>query len=629
MNFLKISPVAFITFSRAGKYIGILFLTILSIFIYGYTFGTSTNLDQVLPFIQKIQNPTLYPQDPYIKTLSFFPSIYPYFISYLGRFFSLPLVHVCLYIALKYIMLLVVFNLAQYIFPQRRTGWLACFLFAFSPLTNTHTILGEDPLMKTMLYHTSFVGPFMLLALLLFMKRKYVLSFCLVGLMYYFNGLIANFLLVMFALASARDIKPVIRGWVVFILIWAPWLVWYLSVSKLSGNFSTSFLVTLQSWYPGHYFPSQWELPKWKDLIIVVTFFSTFFYQGLKRARSASQIEVFLSSIAIMWFMAFVAAELIPNPRLVLLQFFRSDVFFISLGLIFAADCIREMLDTKSLPHMALGGLVLLVLIEVGKPYLVLPVLIVYLFSLSPHRFIYKVSLIIFLILLVCFASVARSTFSMQKILLATLFLSFLLVAKPGERPLTSVRASIVSVIIIFLMMVSYIPVFVYRIKTHDFAYQERSRHDWEQLQYWVKDNTPLASVFIVPPYRDGFRVFSQRSPVVEWVDGSAMHWSPGFEKEWLRRIRDLGFEEYRVIPSLRFAESQMTIHLGEKRVLITSHPFAIQAAITYSSLDEAKLIKLAQKYGAGYVVREDDKLQAFPLIYQNRTFRLYRIPKG
>ncbi|MDD4894615.1 MAG: hypothetical protein PHW54_04795 [Candidatus Omnitrophica bacterium] len=606
------------------KHIGIFLLTVLSLFIFGYTYGTDANLDQVIPFVHKISNPALYAQDPYVATLSSFPSLYPNVIAQLGKFFPLPFIHICFYLLVKYMVLLVGFNLAQHIFSRKETSWLACFLLAVSPLVNKCSLLGEDPLIKSIFYQTTLVGPFALLVLLLFMKKKYVASFSMLVLIYYFNGLIANFVLVMLAFASVRQIKSVLRGWIIFILMLLPWLIWYLSITRPGGGFSPSFLMSLRSWYSGHYFPSEWDLPKWENAIVFLVFFSIFLYHGLKYARSARQIEIFISSIAIMWLIAFITGELIYVPRIVLLQFFRSDIFFIAFGLIFAAEYIRKMIETKSLQYTALSGLILIILIEVKEPRFALPVLIVYTLSLLPYRFIYKASVAGFLIL--CFVLMFRYSFFMEKIVLITLLLGLILIVRAQDRPVASTRIRVVHIIIVSLIVVSYIPVIMYRMETKDFARKAQARQDWEELQRWVKANTPVESIFIVPPYRDGFRVFSQRSPVVEWVDGSAMHWAPSFEKEWTKRLRDMEYKEYGAITSLRFTEVETTVSTEEGEKIIVSHPRAMYAAYIYASMDEAKLVQLSRKYGAGYVVREDDALETFPLIYRNRTFRLYRI---
>ena len=66
---------------RVQKHAGLLFLTFFSIFTYGYLFRTQPNLDQILPFVNKLRDPSLFPADLYIGTCPAFPSLFPLVMS--------------------------------------------------------------------------------------------------------------------------------------------------------------------------------------------------------------------------------------------------------------------------------------------------------------------------------------------------------------------------------------------------------------------------------------------------------------------------------------------------------------------------------------------------------------------
>lgn len=130
------------------KYFFLLLLTVLSISIYGYGYGINANHAQMLPFIHYLNNPLLYQNDAYVQTFSSYPTFYCYLMAYLSNIIPLPVLHFTLYFITKYFLLIAVFYLARYLFSSYRTGLLACFLFALSPLVNLFTLLGEDPLMQ-------------------------------------------------------------------------------------------------------------------------------------------------------------------------------------------------------------------------------------------------------------------------------------------------------------------------------------------------------------------------------------------------------------------------------------------------------------------------------------------------
>ena len=137
---------------------------------------------------------------------------------------------------------------------------------------------------------------------------------------------------------------------------------------------------------------------------------------------------------------------------------------------------------------------------------------------------------------------------------------------------------------------------------------------DWKDLQLWARERTSVGAVFVTPPYRQGFRFYSQRSPFVEWTDGAAMHWSPGFEKEWTERLARLGYSGFEDISALRL------------KVFPPEQPPSVRTADIYERVDAGLLAALAKDYGIAYVVREGGPPLPLPLVYRNGTFRVYAV---
>jgi hypothetical protein len=67
------------------------------------------------------------------------------------------------------------------------------------------------------------------------------------------------------------------------------------------------------------------------------------------------------------------------------------------------------------------------------------------------------------------------------------------------------------------------------------------------QVATWARTNTAKDDVFLVTvddrPAWDVFRGLSQRSIYTSWEEGTAIHWDRGFVTEWTRRLADLGFD--------------------------------------------------------------------------------------
>jgi hypothetical protein len=88
----------------------------------------------------------------------------------------------------------------------------------------------------------------------------------------------------------------------------------------------------------------------------------------------------------------------------------------------------------------------------------------------------------------------------------------------------------------------------------------------WRGVQDWVRLHTPKDAVLVTPPQESGFRVFSERSIVGEWKDGTQQYFDDAFALDWAGRMEVLGPEGY-------------------------------------ARLSDETLLSIARRYRAGYVV--------------------------
>ena len=111
----------------------------------------------------------------------------------------------------------------------------------------------------------------------------------------------------------------------------------------------------------------------------------------------------------------------------------------------------------------------------------------------------------------------------------------------------------------------------------------------WREAQDWARRSTPKDAVFLTPPREAGFRVFSERTVVGEWKDGTQQYFDDGFVREWGDRMQALRGD-------------------------------------AYASLSDRELLDLAARYGASYIV-----LPARPIrrglvpAYRAKGYAVYR----
>ncbi len=168
-------------------------------------------------------------------------------------------------------------------------------------------------------------------------------------------------------------------------------------------------------------------------------------------------------------------------------------------------------------------------------------------------------------------------------------------------------------IFIIILALATYGDIIHYRLTSKEFANKTPFRINWLDIQLWAKNHTSADSLFITPPYINGFRTFSERSVFVEKIDAGAMHWCPGFEIQWAKRLNELGYEQY---PLLQFKGFEL------------EDPLTIQTRLTYAAISENKFMELAKIFNIDYVIEENFRTLSFPLLYQNPLFTIYKIPK-
>jgi hypothetical protein len=135
---------------------------------------------------------------------------------------------------------------------------------------------------------------------------------------------------------------------------------------------------------------------------------------------------------------------------------------------------------------------------------------------------------------------------------------------------------------------------------------EELQRKDWAALGLWARNNTPVESVFITPPYIDGFSINSQRGIVVETKDGGIGAFDIPYAFKWWERMNDLGFSNLKTNVLYYIPESRMG----------------------YNSLSLEKIDHLGKKYKADYLVRESDGELNLKIAYQNNSFKVYLINK-
>jgi hypothetical protein len=130
---------------------------------------------------------------------------------------------------------------------------------------------------------------------------------------------------------------------------------------------------------------------------------------------------------------------------------------------------------------------------------------------------------------------------------------------------------------------------------------------DWRKTCLWIDREMPTAARFIVPPYKEGFSLYAERSSLVDFKNGP---WALADVAEWKKRLEALtGIDDL-------FAQP------------LKGWRFVPELKKRYSLLEEDAIIEVAREYACDYIIREKEDPLAFEIVHSSDSFIIYKIPK-
>jgi hypothetical protein len=342
-----------------------------------------------------------------------------------------------------------------------------------------------------------------------------------------------------------------------------------------------------------HLFPLSWSLRYWFiNLQIPLLFLLSLKYKPPNDLHKI--ILAFFGTILLLCIVGTIFTEFIPIPAIIKLHTFRSSKFFIILGTSYIANYfIEEFQQAKILKKIALYGAATAFFFNVY--HLLLPFLL-FLLSIeakSHSKISYSLMMASFIGCIVILLSTVTHSSTLYFLDIGTLKLGwfrllgfslsmFAIYILEALKWISSKEKSVVS---LFLVLMTMSIVSIYMHSTSD-TNANRIR-DWKDIQLWSKETLPFDSMIIVPPYLQGFRIYSERSIYVDWKDGGQSIFSVSFALEWKKRMDELR---------------------------------------NYSSLREEDFSNISRKSGAKFIVVEKPKKLDFQKLYENKHFIIYEI---
>jgi len=543
----------------------ILFLT--SLIISGYQIYSGNHAVQI-PLIQSINDPTLFPNDPFVSTLVHY--IGPIW-RLLGVFINLVSLEILLgifFLASRALIFIAAARLAMTLNPSSKlAGVGAMAFFALYPTP----IIGHGTLVNNYFEHTSLAIAFLILATAAFytMRPYYWALWLAIG--FNINVLYGVYACVYFAALFLLDTnyRSNWKNWILpgflFVVLASPTIVQTVSAFRVDTVDQELWLRVSEVRHPFHIFPLTWKPFKYNLLFAFISCFVIVIYLGKKELSKLYKHGMIWLAVSLCWLIyAFAAAYIAQSPAMLVMEPARGmDLWFVFAAISMIAVFSRLIEKNKS-----------------NKQLLI----ILFFFSIFWFWFF-------------------EFTFLMEWIFL---ILTIGVIWKPLWRFVlregNPTRLSYIVVLVVMLLGLITFSIQLYSDRVITIIRYPKSQI--QEVAKWALENTSKGDVFLIDPNWNEFRALSQRPVFVTWKDGTAILWERSFVSEWVTRIESFGFS---------FEKTDETGTADGFRPLTRF----------YENMDDEDVITLSSSYPIRFWVISVDQTSSFPVVFQTAGYKV------
>jgi hypothetical protein len=543
--------------STLQRHLLFLAATLFAITFVGYHFGT---FDQAvhIPFLKKYADPSLYPGDPFLELRH---QHYSYFWFIFLPFYRLGVLEPIMFAAhvlATYLTFWALWALSDTLFGDPLAALLGLAAFAFP-----HVGFAGFPILEFSLLNRTFVLPFLLAAILLFLRARYLLAFLLLGVMYNLHVISVNFVLAMFLFDGLLELRRVgLRnlGLGLFLFVGAalPVLVWKLGDSSVDLGLRSEWFSTISR---GTFYNLFYLFPPYLPILLsTLSGLSAFALFALARRAAPAPapdraVVNFMYAILIVLAVQVVTAQWLPVTIVIQSQIIRAGVFALIFGYLYFAHYLARQHRSGAVRRLDFG-LLAGAFIALTLPFAALVV-----------------------------RGVQR------------------LVAAPRW------RTAIASLAVLVMLAGTLATAFEYRL-WYPGIYVFARPTPWYDVQVWARRHTPRDALFITPPhlwwfYEPDWRVFSERSTIATHSELLEAAFAPDYLGYWEPRFEAVAPG---ALPRFRgniFENLDLT-------------------ARAFYDLTADDVRRMARDTGASYLVVEKPRAYPFAAVYANEQFVVY-----
>jgi hypothetical protein len=544
-------------------------LYVASLLITGYAVYIENQALQI-PLVHLINNPALYPNDPFAETLPYYASTLWYLVALGNRLIPLEPLLLTFFLLERLLVIVAAGYLAHTFAPKSKlaiVGAMAVFALGLAGPT-----LGGNELVINYFEQTGLSIPFFLLAFAAFYRHTPWLVALWTAIGFNCNSMFGVYALTY--MGSAFLLSPHYRqnwqrwslAFALFLFLASPSILLTLAAFGRNASDPKLWYLVSQVRFPHHLFPLTWNKVELGKYFVLIFLLLTLLYQNRDKFEHLFQSCRIWAGVSLAWLSyAFFAAYIAKSPSMLVMHPGRGLTLWYGIAsTALVSVCAVKLETTKGRLRRAfiLGIFSASILIwhPIIGPYILALGLLA--FALQPVWYY-----------LLDRGSSRRIALLLTAWVLAVGMISFQSRWSQGK----SLQDALI-----------YRPAIAI-----------------EEIAAWAKDRTTLDSVFLTDLGLSWqqFRAQSQRPVFTNWKDGSAILWDRAFVKPWVERLKAVGFDI-----------TQKGLTLGK------SVP---QISQLYKKLGDGDVQKLQAYYKLDYWIVPKNQNSRFPTVFQNRAFKV------
>jgi hypothetical protein len=544
--------------SKGARHLFFLGVTLITILTIGYQFGT---FDQTIhiPFLKATADPTLFSGDAFVAMRYEHYSYFWYLFLPFYRWGILEITLFVTHIIVTYFTFWMVYELSETLFKNPLSAMFGTLAFILP-----HVSFSGFPLIEYSLLNRTFVMPFLLLAINLYLRGIRARGFFMLGILYNLHVLSVNYVLALFVFDFVLEYRKI--GWkkilnciVVFILAASPVLLWKLQGSGTEIQLEPGWFDMITRTMMMHIFylaGNFYVLPASLSALSAYILFLISYRSAPPRPHDQT-VMIFVLATALVVLVQGIVTAWLPISIIIQFQILRAGLFAVLFGYLYFADYLARKWVTDG----------------VRKPG---DAVLTWTFFLSVLTF------------------VTVLVFATQKWWSAT----------PKRLKTTAIFLPLA-----FVLTLAFA---AYANFWHPGIYIYGFQDPWREVQEWAKANTSKDAIFITPLnkwwlYQADWRVFSERQTVTTLSEILEAAFEPQYMSIWQPRFETLA-------PG---AIAQFKGNLLENQKITGD---------AYNNLSTATLLSAACQYHASFIVAEKGYAHNLLQVYENAEFMVYDV---